>query len=32
LTEKSDITELVRERYAAAALQLTDVSAASASC
>jgi arsenite methyltransferase len=27
MTEKSDITELVRERYAAAALQLTDVSA-----
>ena len=32
MTEKSDITELVRERYAAAALQLTDVSAVSASC
>jgi len=32
MTEKSDITELVRERYAAAALQLTDVSGASASC
>ena len=33
MTEKSDITENVRERYAAAALQLTDVSdAASASC
>lgn len=33
MTEKSDITELVRERYAAAALQLTDVSdPSSASC
>ena len=32
MTEKSDITEHVRERYAAAALQLTDVSAASGSC
>ncbi|MDY7526945.1 MULTISPECIES: arsenite methyltransferase [unclassified Cryobacterium] len=32
MTEKTDITELVRERYAAAALQLTDVSAASGSC
>jgi ubiquinone/menaquinone biosynthesis C-methylase UbiE len=33
MTEKSEITELVRERYAAAALQLTDVSdTSSASC
>ena len=33
MTEKSDITEHVRERYAAAALQLTDVSdTSSASC
>ena len=29
MTEKSEITELVRERYAAAALQLTDVSSTS---
>ncbi|TFC03334.1 arsenite methyltransferase [Cryobacterium sp. MDB2-33-2] len=32
MTEKSDITEHVRERYAAAALQLTDVSTTSGSC
>jgi len=32
MTEKSDITEHVRERYAAAALQLTDVSTTSTSC
>ncbi|MEC5150668.1 arsenite methyltransferase [Cryobacterium sp. GrIS_2_6] len=32
VTQKADITELVRERYAAAALQLTDVSAEAGSC
>jgi arsenite methyltransferase len=32
MTEKSDITEHVRERYAAAALQLTDVSTPSDAC